>query len=318
MEAANDVLEAGGAPPARRFKASRYLFVFGLAVYCAVVWYLGWQKVRDQILSANLPMVLLAAAIFVTATWCRALKWRYALGPGHHAVGLFFISKATGNWSPGRIGEFAPMALRRHRTPKIGAWIMLDRVIEIVVTLALGLFGLAVIDLLTRAQYLLVAGLTVTASVAAMVLLTRRSFFLWLAERLADGSIMHRTAMLFAAISEELYLFARKLPVVIGITVATKAADLFAVMLIFASIGHKVGFALTAAAKCALAIVSFIPITPAATGVPHGAQAWIMNEVAGIPAEVLLVGIGIEVVLLGVTFWTSFGLASPQIKGAAS
>ena len=318
MEAANEVLEAGGAPPARRFKASPYLFVVGLAAYCAVVWYFGWQRVRDELLSADLPMVVLAAAIFVTATWCRAFKWRYALGGGHHALGLFFISKATGNWSPGRLGEFAPMALRRHRTPKIGAWIMLDRVIEIMVTLALGLFGLAVIDLLTRTQYFLVAGLTVAASVAGMALLTRRSFFLWLSGRLTDGSIIHRTAMLFAAISEELYLFARKLPVVIGITIATKAADLVAVMLIFASIGHRVGFALTAAAKCALAIVSFIPITPAATGVPHGAQAWMMNEVAKVPAEALLVGIGIEVVLLGVTFWTSFGLASPQIKGAAS
>ena len=318
MEAANEALEAGGAPPARRMKPSRYVFVLGLAVYCAVVWYLGWQKVRDQLLSADLSMVVFAAAIFVTATWCRALKWRYALGQGHHAVGLFFISKATGNWSPGRLGEFAPMALRRHRTPKIGAWIMLDRVIEIVVTLALGLMGLAVIELLSHTQYLMVTGLTVAASVAGMALLTRRSFFLWLAERSSEGSIVHRTVMLFAAISEEIYLFARKLPVVIGITIATKAADLFAVMLIFASIGYRVGFALTAAAKCALAIVSFIPITPAATGVPHGAQAWMMNEVAGVPPEALLVGIGIEVVLLGMTFWTSFGLASPQLKGAAS
>ncbi len=325
MEVANEVLETGGVSPPRKFKPSHYLFVVGLAVYCAVVWYFGWQKVRDQLLSADLPMVALAAAIFTTATWCRALKWRYALGGGHHALGLFFISKATGNWSPGRIGEFAPMALRRHRTPKIGAWIMLDRAIEIVATLALGLFGLAAIDLLTRTQYLLVAGLTVTVSVAAMVLLTRPytrpgvpAFFLWLAKLLADGSIMHRTAVLFAAISEELYLYVPKLPVAVAITVATKAADLFAVMLIFASIGHRVSFALTAAAKCALAIVSFIPITPAATGVPHGAQAWMMNEVAGIPPEALLVGIGIEVVLLGMTFWSSFGLVSPQIKGAAS
>ena len=318
MEAAKKAIETGGASPPRKFKISRYLFVVGLAVYCGVVWYFGWQEVRDQFLSADLPMVVFAAAIFTTATWCRALKWRYALGAGHHALGLFFISKATGDWSPGRIGEFAPMALRRHRTPKIGAWIMLDRVIEIVVTLALGLFGLAAIDLLTRTQYVLVAAFTVAASVAGMILLTRRSFFLWLAGRLADGSIMHRTVMLFAAISEELFLFARKLPLAIAITVATKAADLFAVILIFASIGHRVGFALTAAAKCALAIVSFIPITPAATGVPHSAQAWMMNEVAGLPPEALLAGIGIEVVVLSVTFWTSFGLVSPQIKGAAS
>jgi len=54
------------------------------------------------------------------------------------------------------------------------------------------------------------------------------------------------------------------------------------------------------------------------TGIPHGAQAWMMNEVAAVPPEALLVGIGIEVVLLGVTFWTSFGLASGQIKGAAN
>jgi len=318
MEASEEMLEVEGTPAERRSRPSRYLFVIGLVAFCAVVWYLGWQKVREELLSADLGLVFLAAAIFVTSTWCRAFKWRYALGGGHHALGLYFISKATGNWSPGRLGEFAPMILRRHRTPKIGAWIMLDRVIEILAALALGLLGLAVIELLTRTQYFLVALLTVGASVSGIIFLTRRAFFLWFADRLRKDSILHKTAMLFAAISDELYQFSRKLPLIIGITVATKAADIFAVMLIFRAIGHGVGFALTAAAKCALAIVSFIPITPAATGVPHGAQAWMMNEVAAVPPEALLVGIGIEVVLLGVTFWTSFGLASGQIKGAAN
>jgi len=319
LGAANDIsLEAEPARSGRRLKPSRYIFVVGLVVYCAVVWYFGWQGVRDALLDANLGMVVAAAGIFVTATWCRALKWRYALGPGHHSIGLFFISKATGNWSPGRVGEFAPMALRRHRTPKIGAWIMLDRVIEILVTLTLGLIGLALIELLPAWQFAVIAAATVSASVGAVVVLTRRDVFVWFADRARDASVLHRVLMMFAAISEELYLFARKLPLILGVTVATKAADLLAVMLIFSALGYRVGFALAAAAKCALAIVSFIPITPAATGVPHGAQAWMMNEVASVPPEILLAGIGIEVVILSVTFWTSFGLASPQIRGAAT
>ncbi len=297
-----------------RPRRAKYLFVLGLCVYMGVVWYFGWADIRDELLHADLPLIGLSAALIVTATWARVGKWRYALGSGHNAIGLFFVSKATGNWTPGRLGEFAPMAIRAHRTPKIAAWIMFDRLLEIAVTLSLGLYGLAMIQLLTPMQYGLVLGVTILSGMTGIYLMTRRSFFLNMAERSRPDSFRYKGAMLVAAASEEFYLFLRKLPLAAGITVVTKCMDLYAIMLLFRAIGYRPGFALMATAKCALAIVSFIPITPSATGVPHGTQAWIMNTVADIPYEALVAGIGLEVVVVSVTFWSSFGVASGRLR----
>ena len=295
---------------------SRYLAVVGLTLYAILVWYIGWQKVRDELANANLGLILFAAFLTITATWIRALKWRYALGPGHNAVGLFFMSKATGNWSPGRLGEFAPMALRRHRTPKIGAWIMLDRVLEIAVTLGLGLMGLYLINILEPELYVIVFIVAICGGAGGIYILTRRDIFLAIADRVKTDGILHRFAMLFAAISEELVLFVKTLPGVLTVTILTKCMDLWAVLLIFVGFGYRPGFALIAAAKCALAIVSFLPLTPAATGVPHVTQAWLMHYTADIPYEGLAVGIGVEVVIISVTFWTSVGLAATHVRGA--
>lgn len=311
----HDALDIGVLPK-RASSMTRYLFVVGLCLYVGVVWYLGWQKVRDELFSVRPSYILATAALILAGTWLRAWKWRYVLGPGHSAVGLFFLSKATGNWSPGRLGEFAPMALKRHRTPRIGAWILLDRLLEIAVTLVLGLYGLAVVNLLSRGAYLIVLAAVVGASVLSMYLVTRRSFFLWIAGRSSEDSWVHRFAMLFAAGSEELFRFGRKMPLAILITVATKCGDLWAVCLLFLGFGYRPGFALVAAAKCALAIVSFLPLTPAATGVPHVTQGWLMNRAADIPLEGLTAAIGMEVVVVSVTFWTSFGLAASFIKDA--
>ena len=193
----------------------------GLTGSEVLVWYIGWQKVSDELASANLGLLLFAACLTINATWLRALKWRYALGPGHNAVGLFFMSKATGNWSPGRLGEFAPMALRRHRTPKIGAWIMLDRVLEIAVTLGLGLMGLYLINILEPEMYVLVFIVAISGGAGGIYILTRRDIFLAIADRLKTDGILHRFAMLFAAISEELVLFVKPLPGVLTVTILT-------------------------------------------------------------------------------------------------
>lgn len=303
--------------PNRASFRKRYLFVIGLCFYVLVIWYLGWKEIRDVFVSVRPSLVAAAALLIVSGTWLRAWKWRYALGPRQNAAGLFFMSKGAANWSPARLGEFAPMALRRHRTPRVGAWIVLDRLLEVIVTLVLGLWGLAMIEVIPPAVYWMTLAAAVAGTVLACYLLTRRALFLWVAARTREESWAHRLAMLLAAVSEELFRFRSRLPVALAITVLTKCGDLWAVSLVFLSCGYRAGFALVSAAKCALAIVSFIPLTPVATGVPQITQAWIMNWAADIPYEGLAVAIGIEVAIISVTFWTSFGCATPLMKAAA-
>ncbi len=296
---------------------TRYLFLVGLGLYCAAVWYLGWRTIRDELLAMDLALVLAAASLIWAGTWARVFKWRYALGAEQGTTGMFFLSKAVANWSPGRLGEFAPMVFHRYRTARVGAWIMFDRLLEIAVTLALGLSGLALIRLVSTGVFAAIAGLCIAGMGLSCYLLTRRSFFLWAVGRTREGSWLNGIVLLCADISDELVLFTKSLPVTLSITVITKCADLWAVALLFTAFGHKAGFWLVATAKCALAIVSFVPVTPTATGVPHLTQAWLMNEAAEIPYEGLTAVIGVEVAVVGITFWTSCGLAMAFIRRTA-
>ena len=301
--------------PKRSSRKGKYILVFGLVVYCTAVWYVGWQDIKTRIAGADLSGIAYATVLIFTATWMRVVKWLHALGAGQHALGLFFLSKATGDFTQGRLGEFAPMAIRNHRTPKIGAWIMFDRVIEILVTLALGLYGLAMIELLEPWQFMTILASAILGTVLGVYLLTHRRMFLWIAGRFKHDGFLHKVLILCAAMSGELRQFMNTLPVVLPITVVTKLMDLFAIVLIFRALATSPSLALIVAAKCALAIVSFGP-TPTATGVPHVTQAWLMNHAAGIPDDALAAGIAIEVIIVSVTFWTSLGLAGRYVKEA--
>lgn len=295
---------------------SRFLIVIGIGLYCAGVWYVGWHSIRDKLVSADLPLVGVAAATIGIATWFRALKWRYALGGQNHGIALYFVSKSTANWTPGRLSEFAPLLFSRHRNARVGGWIMYDRLQEIFVTLALGLTGLYLIRFVPVPVF---AVLSLGAAIGfgfGVYLLTRSALLGRWKLRFAEGGVLYRLLDLCERVSGELSGFTNKLLLTLAITVATKCADIWAVALIFRAIQAQAGFALVAAAKCALAIVSFLPITPTATGMPHATQAWLMNEVAGIGLDSLLIGIGIEVVIVSATFWLSFGLASVPIARA--
>jgi hypothetical protein len=296
---------------------SKYIVLIGLTIYCTVIWNFGLRDIRDQLLDADITKIAIATIIIFTATWLRILKWRYALGPGQHALGLFIMSKATGDLTPGRLGEFAPMVIKNHRTAKIGAWIMFDRIIEILATITLGLYGLVTINLLSQNQLTLVFIATAIATIMGIYFITHRSIFLWMAKKVRDGSLLHRLFTILAAINLEIFMFMRSLPFISLITIVTKAMDLFAVMTIFQALGAFPSFGLTAASKCALAIVGFVPITPTATGVPHSTQFWLMNTIGDIPGEALVVGIGIEVIIVSVTFWTSTALVIRFVRDAA-
>ena len=270
-----------------------------------------------KFLARDVLLVLAAIGLITAATWLRVIKWRYALGTGQHAVGLFFMSKATGNFTPGRLGEFAPMVLRGHRTPRVGAWILYDRIVEILVTVGFGLAGVATLSLLSGPQFFLL-GITAILGVAGgWYLFTHRRLFDAMAARLEEGGRLQSLALFFSEVSGELVTFVKREPGVLLITGVTKAMDLAGVWLIFKALAVAPSLGLVAAAKCALAIVSFIPITPNATGVPHGTQAWLMHEIGKIPTDVLVAGIGIEIVVVSVSFWTSFGIAGRFIGRAA-
>jgi len=303
----------------------RYLWGVGLALYLGAIFYVGWQGIGDALAAVEVRLILALMAVDATGLWIRALKWRLVLGPGRDAVSLFFLSKAAGGWSPGRVGELAPLLLRKHRTPRMAAWIVADRLIEITATLGLGLVGLLALAGLQGAHKLGMLGMVCAAIVVLVLtplyLLTRRRLFLGLARRVREGSRVHRVCMLLAAVSDEIVGLGRLVPVTSALTVLASCMDIGIGVLLYLSFSYRVSFAIIAVAQCAHGISSAVPFLPNATGVPYAVAAEIIHEVGRVPWEVLLAAVGVRLATANGVFWAYFGLvgaAAVRVRQGAS
>ena len=285
---------------------ARYLWVVGLGLFIGLVWFIGWRKVRHALASVNLELIALMMACDLATLWFRALKWRYALADNRQAVALFFLSKGAGNWSPGRLGELSPLLLREHRNPRVAAWIVVDRLLEMSATLllgAIGLFGLRIPD--ARLMLALLAAACALIGLPVFVL-TRRALFPWLAGRLREGSALQRATTFAASIQQEVAALGRKVPALSIMTVLATCIDLVAGILMLASFGHLISFQLAATVQCAHALASAIPLTPSATGIPYVPAAVLLKEVGHVPYEVVVAAVALRLVGVNLVFWTSF------------
>jgi len=162
-----------GVPRASRFTlhTSRWLWIVGLASYMAVVSYVGWRRLGEVMASFHAPSLVAMAAVYVAAVWARAAKWRLVLGADRQAVGLYFVSKAGGGLSPGRVGELAPLLLPGHRDARLAAWIILDRLLEGGSTILLGIAGVLLLKVAAARTIWVFVGALVVLVVAPMILL---------------------------------------------------------------------------------------------------------------------------------------------------
>jgi hypothetical protein len=212
------------------------------------------------------------------------------------------------------MGELSPLLIKEHRTPKMGAWIVVDRVLEISSTLVLGIIGLVALRIpMGKFMAALVAAACLFVF-APTVLLTQRRLFLWLADRAREGSVLHRSSMFLAAIREEVLAMKRRIAVAAVMTVVAGCMDVVAGMLLYAAFGEVLPFAAGAASKTIHVLTSAIPVTPNATGVPFATAGVFVNQVVGIPPHVIATAIPVGVVLINIVFWTSVGLASTDLR----
>lgn len=285
----------------------RYLFLVGLALLTTLGWHFGWRNLGALIAGATWPELVLMTLLIVAGFWIRAAKWHYALGSGQQGIRLFFIAKTAGNLTPGRAGELAPLLLKQHRNARVAAWIGLDRLVEVAWTLGLGLVGGAAIGL---APWWIV-GLSGCGALLALALGWRGLQQGWLrfndGESLPDQSAWRiRLGRVANTVRDELVLFAGKLPLIMISTAAAKVTDIYAVILLCRAFGYDASFLLVSAARCAHALVSAVPVTPDATGVPFIAAAWCLNTYAAIPYDTLTAALGLEVIVINGILWACF------------
>lgn len=301
-------------PPRARLW-ERYAIVLGIVLYALVIWVLGWDRIREAMSRAEFWPVLGMAALTVLGFWVRATKWRYVLGPGSGSVSLFFLSKFAGNWTPGRVGELSPLLLRRFRTPRVALWIIFDRVLEIAVTLAFGLaaaVGLGFVPPWTGAT-LFAGGIMLIA--LSIIALRHRAWSTRAMDAFPEGSRRRRLFAVVAQLHEEMFNLGYRVPAVTIITVFAKCLDIFAVQFLCAGFGFSgISFLLVCAARCAHALVSALPVTPDASGVPFVAAAWLLHEYGGMPYEVLAVALGLEVAIINGVLWAHMLAAATGLR----
>lgn len=324
---------ARGCEPAQTAQAKspfRRLWIVGILVYAGFLWWIGWGRIGPVLASVHVPTLLAMAAVMAFALGVRVAKWRLVFGPDTGAVGLYFVAKAGGDWSPGRIGELAPLMLRPYRTARAGAWIVTDRLLEMAATLGLGVLGIAAFGLKSgmpavgpmpqaRMYNMLVyVGAALIILVAApAVILTRRGLFAFLAGWFGRRPRLRRlggVASLLVDVSTEVRGFGAKLPMASAMTVLATALDIVVGMLLYRSFGYTISFMLLAAVQCAHALASAFPLTPNATGVPYLVAAGLLFEVAGVPAGVLGASVGVSLAVTNAVFWGAFLIGIGNLK----
>lgn len=280
--------------------------MIGLALFAVLVWHFGWREMLALLHGVQLLPIAGMILLLLAGFWVRAWKWQYALGKNNNAMGLFFLAKMAGNWSPGRVGELAPLLLRKHRTPRVAAWILTDRVLEVALTLALGLAGAVWLRLLAWPLAVTLSAGALLAALLGFVLMRRPNGFSAYQQRWPEDSRRQRLADLACKLHEEMVELGARAPLILCVTLAAKVTDIYAVVLLCRAFGYNVSFLLVCAARCAHALVSGIPVTPDATGVPYVAAAYLLHEHAGIPYPALTAALGLEVALINLLLWLSF------------
>lgn len=304
------------AEPRQTRRWTRYVF---LAVGVLLVGLLLWRFEPGEVVLALREARWLplggVVALTVAGFWIRAWKWRHALGPRRHAIGLFYIAKMAGHWSPGRIGEFSPLLLQKHRNLRVATWIVADRAMEVATTLVFGLLGMTALHLAPWWVCLLLwVGAAVGLAFVVLLLLVENPIVKPKA-RWGHRPWAARLLRLLDGLHKESRRVGRRGPTLAAATVIAKVTDLYGVVLLCQAFGYSVSLVLVCVARCAHAIVSGVPITPDATGIPFAAAGYFLNVHGGMPVETLVAAFGIEVVIINVVLYASFFVGMMDMRG---
>lgn len=132
----------------RLFRAAR--IAVGVALSVGLGWLairgLDWGLVGDNLVGVSIPLLLVAVAVFMFASWIRAVRWRILFVEDAPSIGRLFIVQNEGiginNVLPFRIAsEAVQMAVLTVRDRIKGATalatLVAERVIDVVVSMAI-------------------------------------------------------------------------------------------------------------------------------------------------------------------------------------
>lgn len=297
-------MSEASSPTRRRW---RYLWTVGVALYLGFIFYVGWDDIAQTVRQIAPAYLIALVAVEIAALSLRIAKWKIVLPNDTGVVKLAFLSKAGGNLTPGRVGEFSPLLMEKYRSARTGAWIALDRLLEAAATLVLGVLGLIAVLGVVQGQALLVISVAILAGIVLTcgVLVSPRTVS-WLESVLPPWGLTEKLVAVLRVVSDEFSKLRPRIPLLFGISVLATSIDLGIGWLLYMSLGFDVSIAVLAVAQATHAVTSVIPVTPNATGVPYAAAAAVLHEIGAVSVEALAVAVGLRMILGNAVFWSMF------------
>lgn len=281
----------------------------GIAILYLIFRQMDISQVAASLRAASVGLLTWAVVLTVTAHFLRVFKWYVVLRDqynGLEVVILFFSSKAFGDLSPARLGEFAPLLSGRYRSGKVAALLLVDRFFEAYATLFFGTIGF----LLLRFRDTRIIGGGVAIFLALSVtfaLLASARFWEGVQRTFGRWPVLAGGLRIIVAVSRGFGTFRHLSWMLWLISMIATALGLFFFQVLFLSVGVQVSWPLAATMVCVAAIAALIAFTPWGLGIVE-APLWWLGRTYGLPPE----GMGAFYVLVRAiplsSIWLLYGL----------
>jgi len=304
----------GNSSDRERFGGHAARLIAGLAIAAIILWLILRQVDARQwtasLRAASGGELAHALALVLAAHGLRMAKFRLAAGPGwrwRDATLVYLASKALGDLTPGRVGEFAPLLAGRYRSGRLAAFFLVDRCLETAATIFVGVVGMSALGMDPRGAW------TVAAAAAAVFaggiyLLNRADLWKRAAAMTDPRSLAGRLMRAAESLSSGFAEFRHTWPALSVITLAACGLGVGFYRTVFASVGADAGYPLAAAMIFLAAIGAFLSLAPLGLGMIE-APIWWLGRMHGIPAEQIIAFMVLTRVLHLLPLWTLFLLA---------
>lgn len=284
-------------------------WLVGLVILYLIFRRMNIGQVMVSLRMASPGWLTLAVVMMLTAHFLRVFKWYVVLCDhydGLEVAVLFFSSRALGDLSPARLGEFAPLLSGKYRSGRVAALVLVDRFLEAYATLSFGVIGFLLLRF--RDTRVIAGGVAIfLALCVAFVLLASARFWERVQGALSRWPVLAKSLRAFIAVSRGFSTFRHLSWLLWLISVVATALGLFFFQVLFLSVDVRVSWPLAATMVCVAAISSLIAFTPWGLGIVE-APLWWLGRLYGLPPE----GIGAFYVLVRFiplsSVWLLYGL----------
>ena len=261
----------------KKWKKSIGGWILGLGIFILILYWLGFQDIIQVITELSIPIFLFCVFVYCTSWGIRTIKWKIILNnyPYSEVLKIFLISKTVGIFMPSRLGELAPLAMKKYRNRDIASLIFLDRVLETYATLLLG--GLGVIMIGYYTVNALVAWIIIFSLLTGLFSLSLNKEFFQKRYQKTKNKKFKKVLSLLKKLTESMNTHKKHLVPLTIISLIATFLDFTFISLIFRSMDYTISLPLVAAAWLISGLTTIISFTPGGLGIADAPPAYLFK-----------------------------------------